>query len=360
MAKESPVSVDGTLAMLTSIIATMVYSRTGEKATEQERVLIETAIKENYAKKKNNMSVDDICSFLDNIYQYYTERENGNATDEYINLKYEKSIQTAHFMSEALIKYTSKGEYGQFFTGHTNVNLEKQLVVTELNNLPDDLKKVLVLAMTSIISDEIYKGNNQPSLIFLDEAWQTLSENPAAAEFVEGLYRKVRKHNGGVGIITQSVSDLDPQHGKLKHLGSVLKTQSAYHFIILDSDFHKAVNNGSFEVSDFELKYYYDRMPDPRAIQYRYSEIFIKGATISAVVRLLVDQYTYMVNTSSADEKDYIIYLTEQHMQTGKTKGESLRLAIDECDKLATKLGSIGAFSQFVRKEAAKIREGRI
>jgi hypothetical protein len=197
-----------------------------------------------------------------------------------------------------------------------------------------------------------------PTLIFLDEAWQTLSENPAAGDFVEGMYRKIRKHNGGVGIITQSVSDLNPNTGKLKHLGSVLKTQSAYHFIILDKDFHSAVITGAVDVSDFEEGFFYNRMPDPKSIQYRYSEIFIKGDNTAAVVRLMVDQYTYMMNTSSADEKDYIIYLTEKYMSEGKSRQESLKLAIDECDDLATKLGGIGGFGEFVRREALKIRRG--
>jgi conjugal transfer ATP-binding protein TraC len=216
---------------------------------------------------------------------------------------------------------------------------------------------VLVLAISSIISDQVYRGNNHPTLIFLDEAWQTLSENPAVAKFVEGLYRKVRKHNGGVGIITQSVSDLDPEHGKLKALGA-LKTQAAFHFIILDNDFTSAVSKGTMEVSEFEKKFYYDRMPDPKTIQYRYSEIFIKGKEvgISAVVRLLIDQYTYMCNTSAADEKDYIIYLTENYMKQGMTKNDALQRAIADCDELTTKLGSIGAFSEYVGREAGKIR----
>jgi conjugal transfer ATP-binding protein TraC len=351
MDEEEAEAVMGTLDMLVSIVATMAYSRTGNSAGDAEIVLIEKAIKACYAIKQQSMTINDIADYLDHISERFEESD-----DKYVFGKYEDSIKKAHFLSEALQKFTSKGEYGRFFNGKTNVSLDNQLVVTELNNLPEDLKKVLVLAISSIISDQVYRGNNHPTLIFLDEAWQTLSENPAVAKFVEGLYRKVRKHNGGVGIITQSVSDLDPEHGKLKALGSVLKTQAAFHFIILDKDFSAAADKGVVEVSEFEKKFYYDRMPDPKTIQYRYSEIFIKGEGVSSVVRLLIDQYTYMCNTSAADEKDYIIYLTESYMRQGLTKKDALQRAIDDCDALTTKLGNIGAFSDYVSGEMKKIR----
>jgi conjugal transfer ATP-binding protein TraC len=332
----------------------MAYSRSGNYADDTDLILIEMAIKACYADKQQAMTINDIADYLSHIDEYYQEIDK----DKFIFAKYEEFIKKGHFLYEALQKFTSKGEYGRFFNGKTNINLDNQLVVTELNNLPDDLKKVLVLAISSIISDQVYRGNNYPTLIFLDEAWQTLSENPAVAKFVEGLYRKVRKHNGGVGIITQSVADLDPERGKLKALGTVLKTQAAFHFIILDRDFHTAVAKETVDVSEFEEKFYYNRMPDPKTIQYRYSEIFIKGEGVSAVVRLLVDQYTYMMNTSAADEKDYIIYLTESYMRQGLTKKEALQKAVYACDELATKLGSIGAFSEYVSQEMKKIRGG--
>jgi conjugal transfer ATP-binding protein TraC len=350
---EEAEAVMGTLDMLVSIVTTMAYSRTGNAAEDTDIVLIEKAIKACYAKKQQEMTINDIAEYLDQISDHFKESD----PSAYVFEKYEKSIQKAHFLSEALQKFTSRGEYGRFFNGKTNVSLDNQLVVTELNNLPDDLKKVLVLAVSSIISDQVYRGNNHPTLILLDEAWQTLSENPAVAKFVEGLYRKVRKHNGGVGIITQSVSDLDPEHGKLAALGTVLNTQAAFHFIILDKNFHTAIEKGAVDnVSEFETKFYYDRMPDPRTIQYRYSEIFIKGEGISAAVRLLIDQYTYMCNTSAADEKDYIIHLTESYMRQGLEKKEALQKAIGDCDELTTKLGSIGAFSEYVGQEMKKIR----
>jgi conjugal transfer ATP-binding protein TraC len=299
------------------------------------------------------MQVDDIADFLDDLHGYYQSKSKG----EFILDKYIETIKIGHFLSESLQKFTTKGEYGRFFNGRSNISLDNQLVVTELNNLPDDLKKVLVLAVSSIISDEVYRGDNQPTLILLDEAWQTLSENPTAASFVEGLYRKVRKHNGGVGIVTQSVIDLCPNQGKLKHLGSVLTGQSAFHFMIADKNFDIAMERGIINVSPFEATFYFHRMPNSKSIGYKFSEIFIKGAdNLSAVVRLHVEPYTYLVNTSDPNEKDYIMHLTSRHQKAGHSKKEALIKAIEDCYNLVQKLGGIGQFSKYAKLEMEGLR----
>jgi len=330
--------MDGdTLNMITGIIASMVTSRAGEDLNEDELTILETAIQTVFMQKKRETTIDDIHDYLMNIKKYH---ELDDRATFYLNLGYR--------LANRLKKYCSGGQYGHFFNGKSNVSFRKDLVVIDLTKTPTDLRKVLVLAFANITEQEIYKGDRKtPQFVTLDESWQTLSENPYAARFVEGLYRKARKYNASVSIATQSLHDLHPEHGKLKYLGNVIRTQSAFSFALYDEDFdfafeHKILNMGEFEFNMLIKKIPKDSVP-------KYSEIYVRTPSGNNVIRLIVDEFMYFMNTSDPADFNYLKSHAERFIQNGHSKQEAMSMAIDEAVKEAKKAGGIGKLRDYIK-----------
>ena len=328
------------VAILTGVIATMAISRTGANATETQMVLIEQAINSSIKSKGANSSIDDIAGYLANL--------KSDAQKE------AKLAEEGHFLALALQKYCKGGDYGRYFSGASNVSFKGDLSVVELDGVPEDLRKVVVLAFASMIEDEVYNGDRQtPTIIIIDEAWQTLSENPAAAKFVEGLYRKIRKYNGSVGIATQSIMDTHPTLGKLKHIGGVLRAQSNIEFYLPDKDISKAVTgeNKLIDLNEFEVHYQINKISSKTLP--RYSEFFVKSQSGSGAVRLSTDEFTYFVCSSDATDNTFLTFWCTKYRteDMNLTHAEGMRKAILKAVEISKKVGGIGAFKHYVNTE---------
>lgn len=327
-------SLDGdTLNMLAGIIASMSSSRTGEVLGEDEIVIIESAIQDVYAVKNRETTIDDLLEYLDQM------KKNTDPRAQF-------HVQTAYKLMLRLEKYSSKGIYGKFFNGKSTISMKKDMAVVDLTKTPEDLRKVFVLAFANIIEQEIYKGDRKTQqFVVLDESWQTLSENPYAKRFVEGLYRKARKYNASVGIITQSLDDLQ-EKGKLGLLGDVITSQSDFSFALYDENFDKAKKLGVLKVTDFEYANLIEKIPKDALP--RYSEIFVRTPHGNTIVRLIVDEYKYFLNTS--DPKDYLFIRdqVERFMEDGLSKKAAMRESVKYCAELAKSLGGIGAFKKYL------------
>lgn len=319
--------------MLTGIIATMA-GKTNDPATPEQITLIETAIREVYKIKKNAMEIDDVIGWLSKI----------EVTDD----RHKRLAEVGYYLSLALQKYSSTGEYGYFFHGKSNVSFNNPLAVVELDGVPEDLRKVVVLAFASMIEDEVYNGDRKtPTLVVLDEAWQTLSDNPAAAKFAEGLYRKIRKYNGSVGIATQSVVDT-ASFGKLGLLGATIRSQSNMHFMLPDKEFETAKREGILNFTEFEWEMLADKLP-AKSLP-RYSEMIVKSDKFVAAIRLITDTFTYFVCSSDATDNLFINYWRDRFMkeQPDITKGKATVMAIEKAISVCEEIGGIANFKHYV------------
>lgn len=330
------------MAMLTGIIGTMALK--SEQISSKHITLIETAIREIYKVKRSETTIDDIADWLAKI-----------PTDD---IRKEELAKEGYFLSLALQKYCSKGEYGRFFNGKTNISFNNPLAVVELDGVPEDLRKVVVLAFASMIEDEVYNGDRiRPTIVILDEAWQTLSENPAAAKFVEGLYRKIRKYNGSVGVATQSLSDTNPNTGKLKHVGNVLRMQSNIKFILPDEGLIQAKTDNLLNFSDFEWQYQIEKIP-AKSLP-KYSEIYVKSDLSGGIVRLTTDMFTYFICSSDATDNMFLTYWCNkiQAQSPDLTRPQAMRLAIFKAIEMCNSLGGLEPFKNYIgtnfRKEIA-------
>jgi conjugal transfer ATP-binding protein TraC len=333
--------LDGdTLAMLVSIIMTMAFSRTGTSATELEMALIELAISSIFAKRKKETTIDEIADYLANLDKHFSELKAHGLAD----VKYELLIQSGAALAVALEKYTTRGPYGHYFYGKSTVSFNKDFVVVELDGTSEELRRVIVLAFSMLIENEIYNGDRiAHTLVLLDEAWQTLN-NPAAGKFCVGLYRKARKYNASIGICIQSIKDTHAS-GPLGSVGDVARSQSAFWIALPDAEFDAAKSLQIINMNDYTFNSVLKRMPTNSKPNYSEFSVTIEH-TLTVALRLIVDQYSYFLYTSDADDNNCLAQLEEvikrknPQMAALEVGAEAIEIAAQE----TAKLGSVMEF----------------
>ena len=113
-------------------------------------------------------------------------------------------------MGTQLYDFTSKGRYGDYFNRGNNIHFDNRFCVLELKSLGQKphLQQVVLLMMMFQISEEMFRGDKfEKKLLFIDEVWAQLTAE-SVARFIEDGYRRFRKFNGSIVIITQSMLDI--------------------------------------------------------------------------------------------------------------------------------------------------------
>lgn len=176
------------------------------------------AVLEAWGKKKNKASVDDVVLALKGMVQFYPG--DGRLID----------------LTTLLNKYTKTGIYGSIFHGETPSFRDEDLVVFELGGLEeqDELLKIVMFVMIVIIQGQFYHtARSRYKRCVIDEAWRFLTEgdNSTTSKFIVQGFRTARKHNGGFGVLTQTLDDL-----VATSQGRAIKACSSISHIFLQGD----------------------------------------------------------------------------------------------------------------------------
>ena len=234
-----------------------------------------------------------------------------------------KNDDTANKLYECLWKYGSKGIYARWFSGAPNLNLEKSLVVLELEELRSDpdLREVILLLIMGIIDHQLYIENDRSrhTLVVLDEAWDLLN-GANSAPFIETGYRRARKYLGSYVLITQSRKDLL----KYPALGDAIVNNSAFLFYLSQksSDIDDMKENNLLALP---TEHDYKLLKQVHTVKGVYSEIgviFPTGAF--SVMRLIVSDKTKMLFTTDPND----IYVINRLKDLSYTLNEALDYAI--------------------------------
>lgn len=150
-------------------------------------------------------------------------------------------------LCQRLEKYIS-GSLAQVFNQPTNIDLSNRLIVFDIKDLPDSLRKIMMVIIANFVSSTV-KLNPAKRLLVIDEAWMLL-EHEDSAKFISGLVRRARKYYLGVSIISQQANDfLKNQYGK------AIASQSSFRILMRqDSTTIKGVVE-EFSISEYEKTY---------------------------------------------------------------------------------------------------------
>lgn len=111
-----------------------------------------------------------------------------------------------------LEKYTS-GSFSGFINKHTNVKMEKEMVVFNIRDMEDELRPLAMYVILHYIWKEIRRELKKRILV-VDEAW-LMMQHEDAASFMFGIAKRARKYYLGLTTITQDIADfLGSKYGK--------------------------------------------------------------------------------------------------------------------------------------------------
>ena len=197
-----------------------------------------------------------------------------------------------------VLKPFVSGEYREVLNAAYELDIsEHPLVCFDLDKINSDpvLYPVVTLLITELALDQIRKYPDQIKYLYLDEAWAMLSGK--LKEFIEDLFRTIRKNNGSVNIITQGLGEI-----KKSSVGEAVLVNAATKIILWHEDSRlvdELASHLGFTTHEVELI---------RSIRIEedFRELFIKQGEEARVYVLETSPHLDAVLSSKPSERNYL------------------------------------------------------
>jgi conjugal transfer ATP-binding protein TraC len=282
------------LASVVAVFAMMAKANAPkEECTAREWDLITSAVKWAWQQKGQEADADTVYEFLKRFPDLP-----GTEFPELVK-DHRDLTATAKDLGLNIMKFTSHGDFGKFFTGPSTLDIHQDpFVVLELEQLkaiPALYRVVTLLVINSVTQDLYLSDRSRRKLVIFEEAWQFIGEGAMLKQVVEEGYRRARKYNGSFMVVTQRILDME----SFGDVGGVINTNSAYKMYLASKDVEQAKRKALIDYGDFELRILKGVKSNPPY----FSEIFFDTPFGCGVARLVVDSYSYFTFTSKADER---------------------------------------------------------
>ena len=202
--------------------------------------------------------------------------------------------QSASDLATALTPYMAGGTFAAFFQGQASLDLDADFTVFEMSDLGarEELRSVVLSAIMFMTSQAMTRSpRSVRKLLLIDEAWSML-KGGSMGEFVETYARTCRKYGGALATATQSLNDY------YKSDGATAALENSDWMLILQqkaetiADFRAA---GRLDMDDRTETLIRSLKRSGKA----YSEVFIKGPETEAIGRLVLDDFSAALFSSS-------------------------------------------------------------
>ncbi len=268
------------------------------KVTKAQSVSVKKILRHYYDSTSKDHSLDGFYSFIER-----------NQKDLLNTLKihpdYFNVTSFLHVMSE----YVGDGLYSFLFEvseDQTYKIEDKRLIVFELDEVKDnkEILSVMLKLIKSAIQRTIWKNRAEKGIILFDEfAKQLKFDN--VLESVEFYYQAIRKQNGAIGIILQSINQL-PNNSTS---ASILENTQVIYSLNNEKGYDELVKRLNLSSHDLnQLKSIKNNLSGPR----KYTEMFIKIGKESNIFRLEVPKEVYAAYLTDGQENDRIMRIYER------------------------------------------------
>ena len=290
---------------LTEFIIQLLFDGQSDKTY---KVSLRKTIEYYYQKIKVDHSITNFSSFL--------EKE---AEDLFVNLAIEKDFfdlkKTLHLLSP----YVEKGIYSHLFSTEdlTSIKIEqKKIIVFDLDEAKEseEILKIMLKLIKTAIQRTVWKNRDEKGIILFDEFAKQL-KFPGVLESVEFYYQAIRKQNGSVGIILQSINQLPDSNTAIAMMENTqviysLRNQMGYD--VLAERLKLSKHN------EYQLMSLRNDLTSKR----KYTEIFIKRGQDANVYRLEVppEVYAAYLTDGSENEKLMSYFKEDNNMKNAITK----------------------------------------
>ena len=204
-----------------------------------------------------------------------------------------------------VLKPFVSGEYQQVLNARHELDIsEYKLTCFDMDKINSDpvLYPVVTLLITELALDQIRKYPDQIKYLYLDEAWAMLSGS--LQEFIEDLFRTIRKNNGSVCIITQGLSEI-----KKSSVGEAVLVNADTKIILKHQD-KRLVEELSIHLGF--TSHEVDLIHSMR-VEKDFRELFIKQGEEARVYVLETSPHLDAVLSSKPAERNYLRKLIDRY-----------------------------------------------
>ena len=248
---------------------------------------------------------------LDSFYTYIESQRETLLTQLHIHSDYFNIEGFLHILSE----YVREGLYSFLFETSEDQSYkleDKRLIVFELDEVKDnkEILSVMLKLIKTAIQRTIWQNKEEKGIILFDEfAKQLKFDN--VLESVEFYYQAIRKQEGAIGIILQSINQL-PNNSTS---ASILENTQVIYSLNNEKGYEELKNRLSLSSHDLnQLKSIKNNLSGNR----KYTEIFIKIGKESNIFRLEVPQEVFAAYLTDGADNDRImrIYKEKRSMES--------------------------------------------
>lgn len=227
-----------------------------------------------------------------------------------------------------LFDFCSKGNYGKFFNGKSNIKFDNQLTVLEFDNLRElpELGGVIMQMLAIQIVQQVYGGDRtQKFVILFDEAWYALENFP---QFLASMAKTVRKYNGSLVLGTQSL-----EHFYGAGEGGITIEDTARRSVAGSCGWKVMLKQSVDSTESLEKM----KMPEDlidvvrglNTVKGEYSEMLVYHSEKNYFIsRLMLDKFSQVLYSSSPD-----VYASiERYMKKGLETAEAVEIVMRESE----------------------------
>lgn len=303
--------IDDEMDMLSALLERMAAQR--DPLDDLEIEILKKAIRQTFIENQGHTTIQNIADWLS------AQSDDSRARDLALRLD-----------------SFAYGQYAKFFNGYSNVNMNNDFVVLELDDLKNQkqLQQVVLLQLVAQITNDMYANNGRKSILIIDEAWSLL-DDPIMSRAMESAFRTARKYDSGILVVTQGIADLYKSKS-----GQSMIENASWQIVLQQKteaiDF--VYNNGQLNIDP----YTYEQMKTLGTIPGSHSEMMIIGNGCSGIFRLTVDKFTQIMYSTSGRERSQIL----DDIDSGMDVIESIQQFIVGESAMA----KLDDFNQFVRQ----------
>lgn len=242
---------------------------------------------------------------LASLYQFVDDKKDVLIEELKIREEHFSVYNFLHILSE----YVDDGLYSFLFNvseDQTYKIEDKRMIVFELDEVKDnkEILSVMLKLIKSAIQRTIWRNRSERGIILFDEfAKQLKFEN--VLESVEFYYQAIRKQNGAIGIILQSINQL-PNNSTS---ASILENTQVIYSLRNEKGYEELKNRLNLSSHDLnQLKSIRNNLTGAR----KYTEIFIKIGKESNIFRLEVPKEVYAAYLTDGNDSDRIMRIYEK------------------------------------------------
>lgn len=325
--------IDDEIEMLSSLVERMVAQR--DSIGDTEMVLIQKAIRQTFIENQGHTTIQDISNWL--------SAQTGNSMAKDMALRMDRFAY---------------GQYAKFFNGHSNVNMEADFVVCELDDLKSQkqLQQVVLLQLVSQITHEMYLTRGRKKILIIDEAFELL-DDPVMARAMEVAYRQARKMEGAVLTVTQGLNDMYNSPA-----GKAMVANAAWQLILAQKAevIDEVYNSGKLVLDGYN----YQMLKTVRTVPGSHSEIMIVGDGNVGIFRMTVDRFTQAMYSTSGKDRTQVLDDIEngvdviesvQRLIVGDNAYQRLQKLESEIEELMRTGSNRHEIANIVRNAAARV-----